>query len=179
MSNTSIARGVNTPKKKPARVKGERLPSKVNPRHEQVANALMEGVSESEALRAAGYHPSNASNVIRQEVVQELLAEARAEITDLTTIKRLDVLKIFLEAIDMSRLLADPGQMINGADKIAKMMGYYAPEVKEVIHTDGSARMQAKFKQMTDEELINIAAGNAKVIEGEVIETSAADKERT
>lgn len=176
MSNASNARGVGTKRKSPKKEKGDRIPSAVNPRHEKVVQAVMEGASESDALRAAGYHPSNAHNVMRHEVVQDMLAQARSEITDLTTIKRLDVLKIFLEAIDMSRMLADPGQMINGADKIAKMMGYYAPEVKEVIHHDGTQRLQAKFKQMTDEELIEIAAGNAKVIEGEVVETNEVEK---
>lgn len=97
-----------------------------------------------------------------------MLAEARAEVEDLTTIKRLDVLNIFMEAIDMARTLADPGQMINGADKVAKMMGYYAPEKKLVELSVGQNVLQAKFQQMTDEELLEIAAGRAKVVDGEV-----------
>lgn len=130
----------------------------------------MEGATESEAMRAAGYHPSNASNVMRKEEVQDMLAEARAEVEDLTTIKRLDVLNIFMEAIDMARTLADPGQMINGADKVAKMMGYYAPEKRLVELSVGQNVLQAKFQQMTDEELLEIAAGRAKVVDGEVLE---------
>lgn len=130
----------------------------------------MEGAIESDAMRAAGYHPTHGHNVMRQESVQQILAEARAEVEDLTTIKRLDVLNLFMEAIGMARTLADPSQMINGADKIAKMMGYYAPEVKKLeISTDQTA-LQAKFQQMTDAELLEIAAGRAKVIEGEVLQ---------
>lgn len=155
---------------KPTKPKAERQPSAVNPRHAIVANAIMEGHRESDALRAAGYHPSNAANVIRHEGVQELLAEARAEITDLTTIKRLDVLNMFLEAINMARTMADPANMINGADKIAKMMGYYAPEVKKIEHSLDHDALKTKFQQMTDEELMELAAGRAKVVDGEVLQ---------
>ena len=107
---------------------------------------------------------------MRKEEVQDMLAEARAEVEDLTTIKRLDVLNLFMEAIDMARTLADPGQMINGADKVAKMMGYYAPEKRLVELSVGQNVLQAKFQQMTDEELLEIAAGRAKVVDGEVLE---------
>ena len=130
----------------------------------------MEGATESDALRAGGYHPVGGRNVMRKEEVQDMLAEARAEVEDLTTIKRLDVLNLFMEAIDMARTLADPGQMINGADKVAKMMGYYAPEKRLVELSVGQNVLQAKFQQMTDEELLEIAAGRAKVVDGEVLE---------
>jgi tRNA A37 N6-isopentenylltransferase MiaA len=160
MSNASLARGVDN----------KRKPSAVNARHKKVADAIMEGYSDAEAVRAAGYHPSNAKNIIRKEEVQEILAEARGEIEDLSTIKRLDVLNVFLEAIDMARMLSDPSQMINGADKVAKMMGYYAPETRRIELTAGQNVLQAKFQQMTDEELLEIAAGRARVIDGEVLE---------
>ena len=164
MSRASLARGIdNSPAKK-------RKASAVNPRHKQVVDAIMEGATESDALRAGGYHPVGGRNVMRKEEVQDMLAEARAEVEDLTTIKRLDVLDIFMEAIDMARTLADPGQMINGADKVAKMMGYYAPEKKLVELSVGQNVLQAKFQQMTDEELLEIAAGRAKVVDGEVLE---------
>ena len=164
MSRASLARGIdNSPAKK-------RKPSAVNPRHKKVVDAVMEGATESDALRAGGYHPVGGRNVMRKEEVQDMLAEARAEVEDLTTIKRLDVLNIFMEAIDMARTLADPGQMINGADKVAKMMGYYAPEKKLVELSVGQNVLQAKFQQMTDEELLEIAAGRAKVVDGEVLE---------
>ena len=164
MSRASLARGIdNSPAK-------TRKPSAVNPRHKKVVDAVMEGATESDALRAGGYHPVGGRNVMRKEEVQDMLAEARAEVEDLTTIKRLDVLNLFMEAIDMARTLADPGQMINGADKVAKMMGYYAPEKRLVELSVGQNVLQAKFQQMTDEELLEIAAGRAKVVDGEVLE---------
>lgn len=107
---------------------------------------------------------------MRNEEVQTYLAEARAEIKDLTTIKRLDVLNGFMEAIDMARTLADPANMINGYDKIAKVMGFYAPETKRIEITGDAAVLHSKFKQLTDAELLEIAAGRSRVIEGEVCE---------
>ena len=133
------------------------------------ADCILEGMSQTEASRIAGYHPTSASNVMRGEDVQLYLAEARGEIQDLTTIKRLDVLNIFMEAIDMARTLADPAQMINGADKVAKMMGYYAPETLKLEVENNSKALTNKFRQLSDAELYEIAAGRAKVIEGEVL----------
>lgn len=147
-----------------------REPSAVNPRHKIVADAIMAGASEANAMRAAGYHPSNAHGVMRTESVQQMLQESRAEVEDLTTMKRLDVLNLFIEAIDMARTLADPANMINGADKIAKMMGYYAPETKRIELSSNQSALSSKLRQMSDADLLEIAAGRAKVIDGEVVQ---------
>ncbi len=136
---------------------------------EVYADAILEGKSQTDAARIAGYHPTSASNVMRQEDVQLYLAEAREEIQDLTTIKRLDVLNIFMEAISMARTLADPAQMINGADKVAKMMGYYAPEAIKLEVQGNNDSLAHKFKQLTDEELYQIASQKAKLVSGTVV----------
>lgn len=97
------------------------------------------------------------------------LAEGRAEIEEITTIRRLDVLNIFIEAIDMARTLADPAQMINGAKEVGKMMGFYEPETLKLEVAGSTGAMAAKFKQLTDAELFDIASKRAKVVEGEVV----------
>ena len=142
----------------------------IEAKHKVFADTLLEGRSQSEAARAAGYHPGSVASVMRQEEVQTYLTAARREIGDLTTIRRLDVLNIFMEAIDMARTLADPSQMINGADKVAKMMGYYAPETIKLEVENNSKALSSKFKALTDAELFEIAAGRAKVIDGEVVQ---------
>lgn len=107
---------------------------------------------------------------MRKEDVQNYLAEARKELSDASTLKRVDVLDILMEAIDMARTLADPAQMINGADKVAKMMGFYAPETLKLEVEGNHNVLASKFKALTDAELYEIAAGRAKVIDGEVIQ---------
>ena len=156
---------------KASKPKEPREPSVVvNEKQKVFADLILEGKSKSVAARAAGYHPSNVDNVMRQEEVQHYLDEARKELTDLATIKRVDVLNIFMEAIDMARTLADPSQMINGADKVAKMMGYYAPETLKLEVEQNSKSLANKFRQLSDAELYEIAANRAKVIDGEVVE---------
>lgn len=156
---------------KPKAEKAPRQPSvAIDERRKIVADALLEGHSQADALRAGGYHPTNADNVMRQEDVQQYLAEARGELQDITTLKRLDVINIFIEAIDMARTLADPAQMINGAKEVGKMLGFYEPERISIEHSGTVTAMAAKFKQLTDEELYEIASKRAKTIEGEVLQ---------
>lgn len=134
------------------------------------ADAIVCGASQADAARAAGYHPGSASGVMRQEEIQLMVANAKAEMRELSTIKKLDVLEIFIEAIDMARTLADPAQMINGAREVGRMMGFYEPETLKLEVSGNTAAMASKFKALTDSELLEIAAGRAKVIDGEVIQ---------
>jgi phage terminase small subunit len=134
------------------------------------ADAIVCGSSQADAARAAGYHPGSASSVMRQEEIQLMVANAKAEMRELSTIKKLDVLEIFIEAIDMARTLADPAQMINGAREVGRMMGFYEPETLKLEVSGNTAAMASKFKALTDSELLEIAAGRAKVIDGEVVQ---------
>lgn len=155
----------------PPTSKANRKPSEVIEKQRKVfADVILEGGSQSEAARIAGYHPASAGTVMRKEDVQNYLAEARKELSDASTLKRVDVLDILMEAIDMARTLADPAQMINGADKVAKMMGFYAPETLKLEVEGNHNVLASKFKALTDAELYEIAAGRAKVIDGEVVQ---------
>jgi phage terminase small subunit len=147
-----------------------KTPEEIAEKHRIFANAIMEGANQSDAARAAGYHPTNATQVMRSEDVQLALAEARQQITEATTIKRLDVLNIMIEAVDMARTLADPATMIKGASEIGKMMGYYEPEKLNInVNLDENV-FHSKLKQLSDAELLEIASGRARVVEGEVLQ---------
>lgn len=136
-------------------------------KREAFANAVTEGKSPTEAARIAGYHPSNATNVMRQEDIQERIESIREEITKLSTLRKLDVVNLLLEAVSMARTQADPANMINAADKLNKMMGYYAPEVIKHELEFNETGLRNKLRQLTDEELMKLASGEAKVIDGE------------
>lgn len=137
-------------------------------KHQTFADAIAEGASDSDAARAAGYHPTSAPSVMRNEEVRTMVAKAREETTNLSTISRLDVMTIVLDAVEMARTMADPANMINGADKLAKMMGYYAPETKRIELSMDQKVLDSKLKQLTDAELMELASGKARVIDGEV-----------
>ena len=143
-----------------------RRSSVVTDKQKAYADAVLNGASLSDAATSAGYAAVPQNN---SKTVQFYIARARDEITDVTMLKRLDVLQMFLEAVDMSRMQADPTAMINGADKIAKMMGYYAPETHQVNLTVEQGSLSRRIRSMTDAELLEIAANNAKVVEGELV----------
>jgi phage terminase small subunit len=130
-------------------------------RREIFAEQVSLGRSRSDAARLAGYHPANVNNLMRHDEVQEYLAKARATTAELTTIKRLDVLNVFLEAITLARNLADPAQMIAGAREIGKMMGFYEPETVRVEMSAEHAVIAAKFREMSDEDLYELASQKA------------------
>ncbi|MBK8653163.1 MAG: hypothetical protein IPN20_04505 [Haliscomenobacter sp.] len=149
--------------------KKEREPSVISEKQQAYVDAIMTGANANTACAVSGYHPTTVGNEMRNETVRQILAEARKEVSDLTTIKRLDVLNMFMEAISMARTMADPANMINGADKICKMMGYYAPETKKIELTMDQGRLHDKIRQLSDQELMELASSTAKVVEGEVL----------
>jgi len=156
-----LAAEANKPKK--------RTPSEIALQQETFANALFEGATLTNAARAAGLPVTAAGNALRTNEVQLLLAKAREEMTGITTLRRIDVMNMFMEAIDMARTLADPANMINGADKIAKMLGYYAPETKRLEMSVDQTSLKNKLRSLSDEELTELAASRGKVVEGEVV----------
>ncbi|MDR3159768.1 MAG: hypothetical protein LBU11_12375 [Zoogloeaceae bacterium] len=131
------------------------------------AHRLFLGDTQVKAGEAAGYAPNSAKNLARSEEVRRHLAEARSEVKSLTTIERLDVLGLFLEAVTMARRLEDPAQMIAGAREIGRMMGYYEADKVSLEIGPDLARMAQRFREMTDAELLRIASGAAAVIDGE------------
>ena len=139
-------------------------------RKDVFVTAFMKTGNASEAARIAGYNPGSASKMMRAEEIQEALQEARGQLESATTITRMDVLELFMEAIAMARTMADPANMISGADKIAKMMGYYEPQKIQVEMTGNHAALQAKIKQLSDEDLYEMAYQRARTVQGEVLQ---------
>ena len=129
------------------------------------ADAKMLGETNAEALRIAGYAPTNVDIEKRSAEVAAYLAEARKGIVDATTLTRLDVIQGILNAIEMARTMSEPATMIAGYEKLAKIMGFNQPEVKKLDITINGARVRHKMEMMSDAELLQIAEG--ATIEGE------------
>lgn len=126
--------------------------------NEKFVEGILRGESVARSAGVAGISVGAGYGRMRCEEVKGMLRAGRREVESVTTISRLDVLNMFLEAIDMARTISDPGQMINGADKIAKMMGYYEPEEVKVdlnVNYDGAIR---KIRELSDVELIELAS---------------------
>ena len=142
-----------------------RRQSKLNEAQSEFINSKMMGLNDAAAAAAAEVTSANA--MMRSEKVQAELARARSEISDLTTLRRLDVIEGIMDAINMARIMADPQAMIKGWTEIAKILGHYAPEVKRIELTTGQARIRNQLEGLSDEELFHLANGG-RTIAGEV-----------
>ena len=162
---SELAKAVRAERAEREKERKERKAEERDKEDEALANAILVTDSLASAAREAGVSYSKALSRKRTDSVRERLQTARNEIEDKITIRRLDVLNLFMEAIDMARTMSDPANMINGADKVARMMGYYEPEQVKVdvsLNYEGAMR---KLRELSDNELFELAQG--RVIEGE------------
>jgi len=133
-------------------------------KQDALADGILSGLTIAQATRNAGY-PSTNGTAARSAVVQNILDEARANLRRASNVKKADVVLGVLDAIDREKLAGEPNTEINGWKEVAKLLGYYAPEVKKIDLTLTQGRIKSKFEQMSDDELLELASRN--VIEGE------------
>jgi phage terminase small subunit len=130
------------------------------------------GKGKRAAAAEAGYsNPQDiSSDVENSPVVQEALTRERAAYRLVSGLSRQDVLDGFMDAINQAKLLADPNAQIAGWREIAKIHGYYAPEVKRVELSGPQQRKVNQLESMSDEELLKLAA-----LEGEFEEVDGSN----
>lgn len=78
-----------------------------------------------------------------------------------------DVLKGLKEAIDQASKIADPQAAIAGWREVARIMGYYAPEKRELHLTAEGHLTITSMRALSDDELLGLAQRGVKVIDGE------------
>lgn len=103
----------------------------------------------------------------KSEKVKHALAVARAEMHDISTITRIDVLNGIMEGIDMAKMVAEPASIIKGWVEISKILGYDQPEQKRTVLSTNASMLQERLLRMSTSELLELAAGNMAPIEGE------------
>ena len=102
---------------------------------------------------------TNPTLTARSAKVQEEIARVREEISNLTTLRRVDIIEGILDGITTSKMMSDGGNIIRGWTEIGKILGLYAPEVKKVEITMGQARIKTVYESLTDDQLLKIASG--------------------
>lgn len=142
-----------------------RRPSKLTEQQQTFVDGVMEGKSNNSAAILAGYPHAQAP--LKSENVKNEIARARAQLTDLTTIKRVDVIDGILDGVAIARMQADAGNVIKGWTEIAKILGHYAPEVKNINLNVGQQRLRSKMESLDDADLLAIANGTQDVIDAE------------
>lgn len=153
---------IKKPKPPPA---NNRTESALTDMQKDFADAKLLGKSTKKAMEEAGYSTTNYDVEKRSAEVQMYINEARKGIVDASTLTRLDVIQGILDAIADAKLQAEPATMIAGYAQLAKIMGFYTPEVKKLDITINGARVRHKMETMTDEELYQLSEGHT--IEGE------------
>ena len=136
---------------------------KPTPKQAAFVEATLKGLSATAAAAAAG--ASSPQSMVSSATVKQQLSVARSWLTDTTQITRLNTIEGIIDGIEMARMIGDPGNVIKGWSEVAKILGYYAPEVKQINLNISQQAMRSKFESMSDEELLRLSQG--ATIDGE------------
>ncbi len=114
----------------------------------------------AEAARLAGYSAKTArvigpENLLKPAVKAAVEARQRVFAQELGITKE-EVIAGILSAIEMAREQQNPAAMISGLVQVAKLCGFYEPEVRRIEVSGSAARVQAKYAAMSDDELLSI-----------------------
>lgn len=99
------------------------------------------------------------------EWVQVEVKKIRDEMEQQMSMSRQKVQDMVVEAYDMAKIQAMPGDMIRACGELNKMLGYYAPEEKTI--NIKASRVQEELSVMDEEELLELAGMERDAIEGE------------
>jgi len=139
---------------------------KLNRKQEGYVQNVARGLPREQSAIMAGYAPTENSTpqVHESTAVQIRLAEIRAETAANKNVTKEEVIQMLLDAAGYAKLLGDPMGLVAAAREIGKMCGFYAPEIKKVLHGLDKNQMKKALQEMNDEELFRLA--NARTLDG-------------
>lgn len=125
----------------------------------QYVEARASGLNKKDSLASAGYSatPSIATELEKTPSVKELLSLEYRKNAGILGITRDDVLRGLMEAVTDAKMLADPTSQIAGWREIAKICGYYAPEVRRIELGTSAKNYMQHLEQLDDVELLKLA----------------------
>lgn len=116
----------------------------------------------AEAARLAGYSAKTARvtgpETLSKPAVKAALEARQAVFREELRVTKQDVIAGILSAIHIARGQQNPAAMISGCVQLAKLLGYYEPEVRRVELDANTANLRAKYAAMSDEELLMVIA---------------------
>lgn len=137
-------------------------------KQKKYVQARAKGLDRDTSAIMAGYSENGGdpqvSRIEKHPDVQQELARIRAETAKNTNITKEDVVQMLMDAAGMAKMLDDPTGLVSAAREIGKMLGFYAPETKKVMHGLDKEQIMAVMEDMSDDELIRLK--NGKVING-------------
>jgi phage terminase small subunit len=135
---------------------------KLSVRQEKVVEHYALCGNAAEAARLAGYSARTArvigpENLTKPAVKAALAARQQAFQEELKVTKD-DVLTGILNAIQLAKEQQNPAAMISGLAQIAKLCGFYEPDVSRIEISGEALRLKQQFAAMSDDELLAVIA---------------------
>lgn len=117
----------------------------------------------SEAARRAGYSEKTAAqtgyeNLRKPQIAAAVAAQQAGYAAELQMTKE-DVVGGILSAIGLAREQQNPAAMIQGCTALAKLCGFYGPELHHVEVSSDTTAFRARLVAMSDDELIALVQG--------------------
>jgi phage terminase small subunit len=135
-------------------------------------DAVCHGQTQTMAARSAGYEfpGPEAVRLMKIPKIKEALQYQHRKYEKATQMTRRRVMDGLVEAVEMAKVQADPGTMVNGWREIGRMCGYYAAEKKVIDINITAKRAVDKLEMMSDAELLEMIENDSEAIEGEYAE---------
>jgi len=135
-----------------------------------VTHLVHDRLNPTISAREAGFkQPATAAwALMRNPKVVRAIAVERETYALASNITKKAVIDGMMEAIDMAKMKADPAVMVAGWREIGKLCGFYEPTVHKLEVTAKGAALLAQMDSMSDAELLELAAPEGVIIEGEV-----------
>lgn len=115
----------------------------------------------------AGFSPktarSIASELLTKPNIQAVLQAKQGALAMKLQITRQGVIQGLLEAVDMGREQQNPGAMVSALREMAKMLGFYAPEVKKVEFSAPQNGTYRDLASWSDAQLLDAIAASSAV----------------
>lgn len=115
----------------------------------------------------AGYSERSARSIAHENAtkpdIQVVLLARQAALAQRMAVTQAGIVQGLVDAVEMARIMSNPAAMVSGLREIAKMLGYYEPEVKRVEMSVGQKATAADFAGMSDKDLLALIEQGAAV----------------
>ncbi len=114
------------------------------------------------AAVAAGYGVAGAAvaahRVLNNANARAAIAARQGVDSQRLQIGRQEAINALLEAVQQARALGDPMAMIAGWREIGRMLGFYAPERRQVEVSAAAEGERGRLERLSDDELLKLMA---------------------
>lgn len=125
------------------------------------------GLNREASAILAGYPAGQEAGkqVEEQPSVAAELARVRAAMAIDSGVTKEQIVDMLVDAAGLAKLMADPAGLVAAARELGKLLGFYAPEVKKVLHGMDKDQVRQALADMSDDDLFKLA--NSRTLEGD------------